>query len=293
MSKENQNDGVNRCRRCNRPLKDPTDAYGWWCAQIVGLDNYKKVAEALDDDVLPLYNEYVSNHLVKSHKESADKSGKIEKVTWMDNVKDGVEWASEKLESAFNKYKNALTWVWDEANEIQKSLQRKFWQIGSQEYLREEKGYLTSAWMLEHSLQDNPSDIWRGNDSRIAYLVNHDVAYLQGLDEAIAEAEDGKRDWLDNKKIIVTFDTGDLYYSLHTNTIYLNGYRREDGKWIVNARMNDIYDFTRITSFMGDEKYEWSKEIGLGTVANDVAVVSQLTGAIQPYYVTVDFWTVR
>lgn len=32
---------------------------------------------------------------------------------------------------------------------------------------------------------------------------------------------------------------------------------------------------------------------GLGTVANDVTVVSQLTGAIQPYYVTVDFWTPR
>lgn len=147
--------------------------------------------------------------------------------------------------------------------------------------------------MLEHSLQDNPSDIWRGNDSRIAYLMNHDSAYLQELDKAIAEAENEKRDWIDNKKIIVTFDTGDLYYSLHTNTIYLNGYRRKDGKWIVNARMNDIYDFTRITSFMGDEEYEWAKKFGLGTIANDVAVISQKTGAIQPYNVTVDFWTTR
>lgn len=71
MSKENQNDGVNRCRRCNRPLKDPTDAYGWWCAQIVGLDNYKKADETLDDDVLPLYNDYVSNHLAEDKTDNA------------------------------------------------------------------------------------------------------------------------------------------------------------------------------------------------------------------------------
>ena len=72
MSKENKNDGVNRCRRCNRPLKDPTDAYGWWCAQIVGLDNYKKADETLDDDVLPLYNDYVSNHLAEDKTDNAD-----------------------------------------------------------------------------------------------------------------------------------------------------------------------------------------------------------------------------
>lgn len=164
----------------------------------------------LDENSLKRYNAYVSTYLVEDDKSFANNSGKIEKVAWMGSVKEGAEWVSKKLESAFNQYKNALTWVWGEANEIQKSLQRKFWQIGAQEYLREERAYLTSAWMFEHSLQDNPSDIWRGNDSRIAYLTNHDSAYLQELDKAIAEAENEKRDWMDTKKIIVTFDTGDL-----------------------------------------------------------------------------------
>ena len=43
MSKENQNkkyDGQNRCRRCDRPLSDPNDIYGWRCAQIVGTNKY-------------------------------------------------------------------------------------------------------------------------------------------------------------------------------------------------------------------------------------------------------------
>ena len=181
MSKENQNknyDGQNRCRRCDRPLSDPSDIYGWRCAEILGLENYQNIAAALDENELKEYNAYVSTYFAENDKAVADNSGKIEKVAWMDTVKKGTEWASKKLEAAFNQYKNALTWVWGEANEIQKSLQRKFWKIGSQLYLREGMGYLTSAWMLEHSLEDNPSDIWRGNDSRIAYLINHDSAYL-------------------------------------------------------------------------------------------------------------------
>lgn len=143
--------------------------------------------------------------------------------------------------------------------------------------------------MLEHSLQDNPSDIWRGNDSRIAYLINNDSAYLKELDIAIANAKDGL---LTNKIIDVYFETGDLYYSIHANTICLNGYKREDGKWIINAKMSDDYDFTKITTFMAEDG-GWSRDIGKGTVANDIAVVSQKTGAIHPYKVTVDFWTVR
>lgn len=105
----------------------------------------------------------------------------------------------------------------------------------------------------------------------------------------IKNAKDG---WIDNKPIGVEFETGDLYYSIHKSTIYLNGYKREDGKWIINARMSDTYDFTELTSFMSNDN-SWSWTVSKGTIANDVAVVSQKTGAIQPYRVTVDFWTVR
>ncbi len=66
MSKENQNkkyDGQNRCRRCDRPLKDPTANYGWWCANLVGLDTYQDVASTLDEKALQMYNAYVLKYL--------------------------------------------------------------------------------------------------------------------------------------------------------------------------------------------------------------------------------------
>ena len=43
---------------------------------------------------------------------------------------------------------------------------------------------------------------------------------------------------------------------------------------------------------MGDVG-EFSIQAGLGTIANDTAVISQSSGAINPYEVTVDFYTTR
>ncbi len=64
MSKENQNkknDGQNRCKRCDRPLRDPNANYGWWCAQIVGLGGADQT-DILDDEKSLLYNDYINLH---------------------------------------------------------------------------------------------------------------------------------------------------------------------------------------------------------------------------------------
>lgn len=36
MSKENKNDAQNRCKRCDRPISDPTANYGPWCTKLLG-----------------------------------------------------------------------------------------------------------------------------------------------------------------------------------------------------------------------------------------------------------------
>ncbi len=68
MSKENQNkkyDGQNRCRRCDRPLSDPNDIYGWRCAEIVGLDRYNQIVSSLDENAMEVYNRYIVDCLYK------------------------------------------------------------------------------------------------------------------------------------------------------------------------------------------------------------------------------------
>lgn len=84
MSKENQNkkyDGQNRCRRCDRPLKDPTANYGWWCAQIVGFDKYSEIASVLDEDSLKGYNAYVAKYLVNDRSSAIVKTNSTDQAS--------------------------------------------------------------------------------------------------------------------------------------------------------------------------------------------------------------------
>ena len=191
------------------------------------------------------------------------------------------------------KSKNLLSDVWNEtkwafntvgkyANEAQKAAQRKFWQTGADILLRKKWKCEISAWLLEHSLQDNPSDVYRGNNSRIAYLVNTSEEYLSALDAVIKNNRSGIID----DDIDVTFERNneDLYYSLHRVTIHVDGYLK-NGNWNIHAKFTDKYDYTEFMTFMDDEG------IGFGTVANDMAVISQQTKAINPYNITVEFFT--
>ena len=197
----------------------------------------------------------------------------------------GNNWFSDR----WGDVKWAFKTIGNYANKAQKKAQRTIWSTGADLYLRKTKGYLTSAWMLEHSLQDNPSDIWRGNDSRIAYLINNDYNFSAKVNEAIQNSNGWS---LNNAKIGVVFDSQDLYYSIHKSTIYLTGSKNQYGSWIINCVLYDTYDFTEIQSFMSDDG-SFQFDASLGTVANDAAYISQKTGAIKPYGITVDFWITR
>ncbi len=192
------------------------------------------------------------------------------------------------LKKLLNKAKQAFQIFWDLPDEMQKDVQRSMWRTGARYYLGKEEFY-TSLWMLEHALQDNPSDIWRGNDSRIASLINNDKVYLDKLDEAIKASKDGT---IDTDLEDIRFKNDDLYYSIHKANIHVTGHRQSNGKWIVHATLSDTYDFTEFMTFK-DDNGGWSTQFSPGTVANDVAVASQILGAINPYHVTVDFYTTR
>ena len=201
----------------------------------------------------------------------------------------GLDWKTEKIDGLFNGAKKLLNKSKSFADEKQKEAQRKFWAGGSKIILRDYLQYETSAWLLEHSLQDNPEDVIRGNDSRIAGLINNDKTYLSKLDEVLKATEGNTVS--ENLKDVV-FSTGDLYYSIHRSSIHIEGKKNDNGVWSINATLEDTYDFTEIQSFM-DENGKGSTKVGLGTLANDLAVVSQKTGAINSYKIKVEFKTER
>ena len=128
-----------------------------------------------------------------------------------------------------------------------------------------------------------------GNESDIAELIKNDPVYLNALDKAIEES-DGKT--IDTDLEDIAFKTPDLYYSIHRATIHVKGYKNGEGKWIITAMLEDTYDFTEWMT-VNFENGKLSFDIRTGTVANDVAKVSQSTGAINPYMVRVYFNTIR
>ena len=155
---------------------------------------------------------------------------------------------------------------------------KEVWALGANTYLTM-KGYHSSAWLLKHSLEDNPKDVYRDDNSRIANLIKNDPAFLKELDMKIANSK-GKMLYT---TIPVTFQSGDLYYSIHKSNIKVSGYKGNDGKWKISARLADKYDFTELTTWMD------GTDAMLGTLANDSAAFSQKLGAITPYYIYVDF----
>ena len=157
-------------------------------------------------------------------------------------------------------------------------LHKLVWYTGAEIYLKN-KGFLTSAWMLEHSLLSNPSNEYRGDSSRIAQLVKKDKSFLNALDLAISNSNGEKL----NSKISVLFQEGDLYYSIHRCDIQLNGYKTSNGTWRVYGFLDDEYDYTEVLTWME------GNGASLGTIANDAAFISQIIGAIHPYHIYVHF----
>lgn len=169
-------------------------------------------------------------------------------------------------------------------NVAQKSAQRTFWKTGSQLILRDYYGYETAAWLLEHSLHNSPNDVYRDSTSRIAGLISNSNALNNLIDKSIANSNDGTFSFTGS----AAFSDGELFYSINKANVKYSGVRQSDGSWLITGTVTDTYDYTEIVSMMNsDGAYEF--KITLGTAANDAAVISQKTGAIKSYNITVDF----
>ena len=184
------------------------------------------------------------------------------------------------------------SWI-DDIKSNTVSAVKEFWNWGAENILNK-NGYYSSAFLLKHSLEENPSDIYRGNNSRIAWLVNTSDEYLAELDKAIRKSN-GRTI---KKTIIVYFNPTkpeeyDLYFSIHKANIDLVGYKRDDGKWIIRSVLTDTYDFTELMWLDWDNWENISEIKALGITANDAATISSWGDIIKPYGIEIEFYTTR
>lgn len=140
----------------------------------------------------------------------------------------------------------------------------------------------TTKELLYHSLQQKPSDLTYGDNSRIANQIKSDKAFDASLKNMLLHYSN--ENYI-NEYIGVEFNEGDLYYSIHRATIYVSGKRNYNGKWELKCSLVDTFDFTEYLL----QDYGFS----LGNFANDGATILQKCGVINPYKVRVDFRVVR
>ena len=73
----------------------------------------------------------------------------------------------------------------------------------------------------------------------------------------------------------------------------MDGYKRDDGKWIIHSILTDTYDFTKLMWLNPKNWKDVSAIKALGMTANDAATISSLGDVIKPYEIKVEFYTTR
>jgi len=196
-------------------------------------------------------------------------------VVPIDQAKD---WISDRGQGAVN-------WT----NQRQIDVQRAFWRTGAQLFLRDHRGFYSTAYLLEHSLQDNPGPLIRCSNSRIGGLIANSLYTLRIIDNLIANSTDGTISF----DYSLEFRTGELFYGLQKADMTFTGNLRNDGTWVVTGTVRDVFDFDNFRTITSSNGFLPSIDVNLGNVANDAALISQNTGAIVPFQIEVDFRVYR
>jgi len=111
------------------------------------------------------------------------------------------------------------------------------------------KGYDVAADLLDHSLQNDPSDLSFGNSSLISQKIKESSEYNEFVSEKIAEVESNgdsviNETWTNKNNKSIEFKSGDLLYGIAgTHLISIIGEKDKYGIWDINVEINDVYDF--------------------------------------------------
>ena len=138
----------------------------------------------------------------------------------------------------------------------------------------------TAPDLLNHSLQDNPSDLNFNNESKIAKKIKKDKVFQSKI-KNIAKANPNKE--LKNHKESITFNSTDLFLGIHNADLYVTG-TLNDGKGKLSVKIVDTYDFD-FEPYKSDQTLKrWA-----ANAINNVAWVDyEYLGAINDYEITID-----
>ena len=172
-----------------------------------------------------------------------------------------------------------------------RSIQRLIWKLGSEHYLCS-RGYDAAAFMLEHSLEDSPSDLHLFQTHWITQKVMQSQSFAEAYQKLERDIQKDPDRYAVHGKLQLDFQKKagdrDLYLGIGKCAVAYTC-ARTSSKVIVSCEIVDRYNFEELRSFEGDIKNFIVFHSSIGNLANDFGFLSQADGVISPYTTYINF----
>lgn len=188
----------------------------------------------------------------------------------------------------FSYYYNKKPYLSDMLQEIQLLI----WKAGI--LALKATGNDCSAKLLQHSLQQFPTEIVIANEDSIITKIKDDNKFKEKI-KAIVEKYGTQKNFdtnnyntkEDKKYKVLNYTDTDLVYALNNTNIQVKETKFDD-KWELSVIITDIYDFTDYKELHEFINTKTIKGV-ISLTANNMAMISTSCGLINQYNITIKF----
>ena len=172
-----------------------------------------------------------------------------------------------------------------------RAIQRLIWKLGAEYYLRA-RGYDVAAFMLEHSLEDSPSDLHLSQTNWITQKVMQSQSFVEKFQALERNIQQNPDRYAVKGALQINFQgkagDRDLFLGIGKCAVAYTCVRTSS-KVVVSCEIIDLYNFEELRSFGGGVKSFVEFYISIGNLANDFGFLSQADGVISPYTTYINF----
>lgn len=140
-------------------------------------------------------------------------------------------------------------------------------------------GFNTAAILLVHSLQDYPSNLTYQKGSNVSNQIQNSSEFKKIISNVKNYVNGKKLSRYGGEGSTTLNSTTDLHLAFNKVSYFFDA-NKSNGKWTVDVRFKDKYDFDKIAWKAAGNK--------VVTIINNYAVAAQSVGAIVPYDVTIN-----
>lgn len=212
---------------------------------------------------------------------------KISKGNFTDE--DSIKTIITSLNFIFNMSKNKSQY---EKNTF-KGMQFAFWQTVIEVGGRY-AGFPISAEFLQHSLEENPEDLYI-KDGNIVETIEKDNNFQSIVKKIVEEKGEDKDSFEFNSKDYVNheydwaFNDKDLYFALHLVDLKISALKNND-KWKLDIKIHDTYDYSKAKNLI--QYYNDTNSIPKSILSSslyNLAAFSNYFNVIKIYEINIEF----